>query len=259
MNLCRPDETKSCAACCGLYNVPDATRPTLWKKLARRTALFRTAPRAIEDIERHQKTVRSEEPDPPLEEVIHVCEFAGFLDAQRRVVGCQLHPSAPGNHGVDLRGLCHYGSMACKSFFCPAWEATPREHLQILANAPQDWHLYGLVITDVDFVTSLFSLMEAQIGDTIDAARIDRLEPFSVFQEMISWKDTWPFRGMSTLRRNRYYFKPSVPADALGPAEAMDLLLDCLAYTFDSSTNRAEAKEVVNKALNRFGRAYGCD
>ena len=159
MNLCRPDESKSCAACCGLYNLSDATRPILWQKLQRRTTLFRTTPRCADAIAVFQETVQLEEPEAPLEEIIHVCEFAGFLDQYRRVVGCQLHPSAPGNNGVDLRGLCHYGSMACKAFFCPSWTAIPPGYVEVLVKALQDWHLYGLVITDVDFVTSLFRLL----------------------------------------------------------------------------------------------------
>ncbi|MBI5569693.1 MAG: hypothetical protein HY914_07095 [Desulfomonile tiedjei] len=257
MNLCRPDELKSCAACCGLYNVPDATRPTLWKKLHRRTTLFRTTPRSLEEIDAYQRTVRSAEPEAPLEEIIHVCEFTGFLDPRRLIVGCQLHPSAPSNSEVDLRGLCHYGSMACKAFFCPAWAAIPGSYLGILVHALQDWHLYGLVITDVDFVISLFSLLEAQIGGTIDATRIEGREASAVFREMISWKDTWPLRGASTLRRNRYYFKPSAPAGELGSEDAMDRLLDCLAFTFDAPTNSGAAKAVVEETLKRFGRAYG--
>ena len=121
MNVCRPDSRKSCAACCGLYNVPDATRPALQAKLETRTRAFQNVERSPQAVEDYQLWVRAHEAETPLEEVIHVCEFAGFLDSHQRVVGCQLHPTAPGNEELDLRGLCYYGSMACKSFFCPAW------------------------------------------------------------------------------------------------------------------------------------------
>ena len=258
MNLCRPDESKSCAACCGLYNVQDARRSTLRNKLERRTTLFRTVPRLPEDIDNYKTIVRLAEAEVPLEEMIHVCEFVGFLDTDHRVVGCQLHPFAPGNGGVDLRGLCHYGSMACKAFFCPAWTAIPRRHLNILSNALQDWHLYGLVISDVDFVTSLFGLVEARIRERIDATRLGRSEASLMFREMISWKDTWAFESPSPLRRSRYYFKPASPGGEPSREENMKRLLDCLGFTFDAPMNTREAKDAVEQALDRFARAYHC-
>lgn len=121
MNLCRPDRGKSCAACCGLYNVPEARRPALRAKLGNRSTIFRTIERSAEAILEFAEYIRQVEAELPLDGEIHACEFAGFLDPGFRSVGCMLHPAAPGNDGIDHRGLCHYGSMACKAFFCPAW------------------------------------------------------------------------------------------------------------------------------------------
>ena len=117
MNLCRPDNRKSCAACCGLYNVPDATRPSLVQKLTARTALFASTERSVETLIKYEACVREVERTTALDPAIHVCEFTGFLDEGRNIVGCMLHPTAQGNGGVDFRGLCYYGSVACKSFF----------------------------------------------------------------------------------------------------------------------------------------------
>ncbi len=169
MNLCRPDSSKSCAACCGLYNVPNATRSALQFKLEKRTLAFREVERSPQAIEDYQMWVRANEAEGPLDEAIHVCEFAGFLDPQQRIVGCQLHPTGTGNQGVDLRGLCYYGSMACKSFFCPAWEEIPLRLRDMVCLLIDDWHVYGLVITDVDFVRSLFGLLEDRIEAELDS------------------------------------------------------------------------------------------
>ena len=58
MNLCRPDDQKSCAACCGLYNIPIATRPALWKNLETRTILFRQTERSVEALEKYEALIR---------------------------------------------------------------------------------------------------------------------------------------------------------------------------------------------------------
>ncbi len=160
LNLCRPDGRKSCAACCGLYHVTDGRRSPLLAKLQSRTDAFAAVVRDPDSIAEFATRVREREAITPLDPVIHVCEFVGFVDSSRRSPGCMLHPSAPGNRGIDLRGLCHYGSMACRGFFCPATEELEPYQTAILVELIDDWHLYGLVVTDVDYVRSVFRLVE---------------------------------------------------------------------------------------------------
>lgn len=252
VNLCRPDSRKSCAACCGLYNVPDATRPALYAKLERRTRAFRQVDRTPQAIDDYQNWVRASESARPLDNVIHVCEFTGFLDPLQRVVGCQLHPTAPGNEGLDLRGLCHYGSMACKGFFCPAWEAIPPRVGNMVCLLVDDWHLYGLVMTDVDFVQALFSLLEHRVGTELNLSILQRGEAASILREMLSWKDTWPFGTASLLRRSRYYFKET----RIESADAMGCLLDSLRFTFGDDEHGDNARGFVQETIERFARAY---
>ncbi|MEJ2717206.1 MAG: hypothetical protein P8182_08715 [Deltaproteobacteria bacterium] len=189
MNLCSPDQRKACAACCGLYNVPDGTRSALAKKMERRTLLFRHTDRSVEAILEYQALIRTAETEPPLDEAIHVCEFTGFVDSDNRVPGCLLHPSECGNCGVDLRGLCHYGSMACKAFFCPAWEHSDLPLLRLVSRLVDDWHLYGLVITDIDFVQALFGLIRHFLGEPVDPHRLIKGPGREIFTEMLCWKD----------------------------------------------------------------------
>ena len=40
VHLCKPDENKSCGACCGLYNWENHLRDTLESLLEKRTELF---------------------------------------------------------------------------------------------------------------------------------------------------------------------------------------------------------------------------
>jgi len=250
--MCRPDSRKSCAACCGLYNVPNATRPALQAKLERRTKAFRDVERSPEAIERHQLWVRSVEAEAPLDDVIHVCEFAGFLDPLQRIVGCQLHPTAPGNDGLDLRGLCYYGSMACKAFFCPACEEIPPRLRDLVCLLVDDWHVYGLVVTDVDYVCSLFALLEDRVGAELDPAILQSSRAGEVLTGMLSWKDSWPFGRDVPLRRNRYYFKGATP----NPQNAMERLIQCLCFTFGEDEQTEAAREFVDRAIDEFARAY---
>jgi hypothetical protein len=259
LNVCRPDHRKSCAACCGLYNVEDATRPALLRKLQNRTLRFQTTDRSPDRLQEFKDLVKRVEASAPLEEAIHVCEFCGFLDAENRVVGCMLHPTAPGNGGIDLRGMCHYGSMACKSFFCPAWEDISPRRLGVLVDAVQDWHLYGLVVTDVDFVTAVFDLLEDAVGSPLKPEMLRASGADQVFREMLSWKDTWPYRGNAAQRRSRYYFKGTYTGLSRDRVSHMDTLTEILRFTFDLEAITAEWRQHLSLVVEEFVHAYsGC-
>ena len=253
-NLCRPDHLKSCAACCGLYNVRDARRPTLTRKLERRTRLFSAVDRTPEAIERFAEHISQTEADPPLDPEIHVCEFTGFVDSNGKSVGCMLHPDAPGNAGVDLRGLCHYGSLACRSFFCPACEALPQRYAQIVIALVDDWHLYGLAITDVDFVISLFGLIEHRLSHTLDPDLIPPVR--ELLRGMLCWKSSWPFGGPSSLRRSRYYFKQSVSEAGPDPDRYRAAMLDALTFTYDVPCATADAMRLIDENVDAVVAAY---
>jgi hypothetical protein len=255
-NLCRPDSRKSCAACCGLYNVRDATRPSLAAKLEKRTFLFRTTPRTVAALEAYQAAISYQETDSSLDAAIHVCEFTGFLDTDRKIVGCLLHPSAPGNGGVDLRGLCYYGSMACKSFFCPSWSEVPASRRRILLDVLDDWHLYGLVMTDPGFIRSLFGLLEFSLGRPVDPRRLVQSEASDIFRSMLGWKDSWPFNVSSNMRRSRYYFKTTSPDMPMDEAEYKRNLLESLQFTFGLDYVRPEAADFVQQQVEEFASVY---
>lgn len=256
MNLCRPDDQKSCAACCGLYNIPDATRPALWKNLEARTLLFRQTERSVEAIQKFETMIRESGTVSSVDDAIHVCEFTGFLDDRFKVVGCMLHPSSPGNQGIDLRGLCHYGSMACKAFFCPAWDELDQPRRSILLDTIDDWHLYGLVITDLDFVRSLFGLVEERLGKEIDQESLSSGPAVRIFKQMLSWKNSWPFGQPSSLRKSRYYFKGSCSSGGNSFETHLVRLLDTLRFTFDMADEMDGAERLVRQTLEGFVSAY---
>ncbi|MGO9568951.1 MAG: hypothetical protein ACLP5H_15555 [Desulfomonilaceae bacterium] len=256
MNLCRPDDQKSCAACCGLYNIPIATRPALRKNLKTRTLLFRQTERSAKALEKFETFIRESGAMSCVDDAIHVCEFTGFLDEAFRVVGCMLHPRSPGNHGTDLRGLCHYGSMACKTFFCPAWDELDPRCRSILLDTIDDWYLYGLIITDVDFVRSLFGLVEEGLGKQIEPGPLSSGPALRIFKQMLSWKDSWPFGGLSSMRKSRYYFKGSCLPRGNTYEAHFTRLLSTIRFTFDIEDAMDDADRFVGQMVEDFVSAY---
>lgn len=256
MNLCYPDGNKSCAACCGLYNVVDGTRFALKRKLKARTRIFGETERTAQALIDFEQFVRGSEDSTPIDEAIHVCEFTGFIDEDLRTVGCLLHPTAPGNGGIDLRGLCHYGSMACKAFFCPASELMESAHREIVVPLIDDWHLYGLVATDLDFVESVFRLVEGRLKGPLTWELLSRnTEACAILKEMFQWKNDGPFGRDSFLRRSRYYFKRSESLLAKDPDDDVDRLLACTRFTFGGGQARSDERSVVEEKMQGLVKA----
>jgi hypothetical protein len=256
VNLCQPDNRKSCAACCGVYNVPDGTRQTLLLKLASHADLFRDSPRTPDALDQYSKAIQQLEKEPPLDQVIHVCEFAGFVDPQGSLVGCMLHPAVPGNHGIDLRGLCYYGSLACTSFWCPAWEQIPAAHKVIVQYLLEDWHIYGLVASDAGFVIPLFNLLEGSIGEPVEPKRLLSGPAADTVRGMLMWKDSWPFGSSSRIRQSQHYVKGPRACSADDHSSNVQLLLASLDFTFGITGPLAGREELVKERLEEFARVY---
>lgn len=219
-----------------------------------RTSSFKNVPRTVEaicDFANKSKFVfRIRQWDTE----IHVCEYTGFVDDSYKTVGCMLHPKAPGNNGIDFRGLCHYGSMACKSFFCPSASEIDETYITIVYRLITDWHLYGLVATDINYMRALFSLIEMMLECSIDAQVILRPKPSKILAEALSWKNLWPFAEKSTKRRSSYYLKNSVqPSDESG---LVDNIVDSLNYTFDLPSTTNDAHSLVMEQVSILADAY---
>lgn len=130
-------------------------------------------------------------------------------------------------------------------------------HRDILVRSIDDWHLYGLVVTDTNFVRALFALLEESLGRQTDADRLLNGETGLIFKEMISWKDTWPFKGGSSLRRSRYYVKTGAEKPSPEPTNHLDEVLKSFQFTYGMTKNNARAREYVRNVIRRFITAYG--
>jgi hypothetical protein len=210
--LCQVSETVSCGACCGLYNVPDPSRPGLQRLLALRTERFDRVSRTVDAITQFESETRADEPsERPLPE-FHHCAFIGLIGENRSRVGCLLHPLADGNKGLDFRGLSHYGGMACNGYFCPGCREMPARIKQCVRAVADDWHLYGMVVTEGRLLTELAAAVEARAGMEISP---ERMPPGSAaaaaFLGLLRLKLDWPFRSNSALAVH-YYFNDGLYA-----------------------------------------------
>ena len=205
--LCQPDEGKSCGACCGLYNYVDSSRSSLKQRLRERTKRFHNLVKNPGDVELYAKETLAAEDFKKRYEVIHCCEYLGFLDKDEKKVGCLLHPQQ--NAGVDLRGSSFYGQELCAGHLCPSHYFIPQSQSKILIKIIDDWYLYGLVLTDIDLVTQYFRLIADRVGAELKPEIFDNESLKKIALEYFDWKINWPFRSLETNRLGKYYFDGS--------------------------------------------------
>jgi hypothetical protein len=225
VHLCQVNSHVSCGACCGLYNVADASRPALVKMLTARTKAFKATRRAVDAIfQFKQETLGREGRERPMPD-FHHCPFLGFIGAERATVGCLLHPRTAGNQGMDFRSLSYYGGMTCHIYFCPATRLLPERYKQILRIVLDDWYLYGLIVTETKLLLALFEELESRMGRELYA------EDFSAsnarreaLKHLFLLRVSWPFRAPAHSRLANYFFndhlyaRPPLPVTANGHA-----------------------------------------
>jgi hypothetical protein len=204
-HLCQPDEKKSCAACCGIYNYTDNTRDSLEKRFLYRTRLFAKVRNNSLQLKDYQDTIRHRENAKRIYTTIYTCEFVGFLDEGFHRVGCMLHPVM--NKGTDLRTISFYGQEICDGHFCPSYQKLEYNEAQIILDALDDWYLYGSVITDIDFVKTFFKIVQERVGEAIDPKiAVSSPAAMEIFRRYCGLKVSWPFRDTTRPRFGKYYF-----------------------------------------------------
>lgn len=137
LNLCMPDKTKSCAACCGLMNHADISKKNLTDFLT--TGTFRTANYWRYQIEGSYP----EQTTSCRDYSSHICPFHGFIADGRP--GCLVHPQVSGEDERD-KGL--FGADTCRNYLCPAYELLSHEVKTDLIDNLDDWYLYTIAIID---------------------------------------------------------------------------------------------------------------
>jgi len=265
--LCQVNEHVSCGACCGLYNVADASRAALTEMLAYRTRRFSKTPRGMDAILGFAEEILGREPRQRPYPKFHHCPYIGLVGIGKSRVGCLLHPLADGNGGIDFRGLSYYGGLACRTYFCLACKTLNPVYKQVLRAVADDWHAYGLIITETVLVEAFFHELERRLGRPLEPGDVlGDNDSEALFRQFIGLRRSWPFRHRPEKLCNyffedRRYPRPSVhygpagkPLAQLGNGSGhrYDRLFRELESSFASEEELAAAERIFDRLFDRL-------
>jgi len=261
--LCQVNEQVSCGACCGLYNVAGLSRPALETMLCERTAAFAQVPRNVQAIEDFQlKIERRLSRRRPFADFYH-CPFTGLLGENGLRVGCLLHPQAPGNDGIDWRGLSYYGGMACRTYFCPSCRQLPQAYLQILGRSLDHWYPFGLIVTERRLLSAFFKEIENRIGRRVKAEDFPpESKAAAVLRKFAQLKIDWPHRRKNAPGPCNYFFEngeyPRPPVERAGdniPSSPFEDILSELDSGFSSRQELFAAEAMLEGLFQSLSEA----
>ena len=261
--LCQVNDSVSCGACCGLYNVAEPSRDALTAILMQRTRWFDATARTMDDILAFADRVeRTESRDRPFSD-FHHCPYLGLVGENRSRTGCLLHPLGRGNNGVDWRGLSYYGGMACREYFCPSARNLPVVYKKILKQAVPDWYLYGLIITEEDLIRAFFKQVEDRLGrailetDTQDTPALN-----NAIRRFAEIKPRWRFRKHPHDGLCHYFFKdPPIPRPTVdysaagGDASGFDGIFRELRSSFSTHDALMQAESEISALVDEVAEA----
>ncbi len=261
--LCQVNETVSCGACCGLYNLPNLSRKKVEALLAKRTETFLSVPRTEDGIFAFKRSnkgpYRLERPFPGF----HHCPFLGFIGGRKRCVGCLLHPAVPGNNGVDYRSMSWYGEQACRTYLCPATKKLSTVYKSILIQTIDNWYVFGLIVTEHALLTAYFKEMEIRLGRPITVNDYTlNIRATEAFREFAELKIKWPYRRQETpgpcnfFFENGLYPRPDVFRSTLNiRLSSYEKILQELDSGFSSATEMAAAEQLLDDLFLKTEKA----
>lgn len=176
----------SCGACCGLYNRRDLSRASVRAELSRHTRALAGVPSTAAAFRAAAERLRAGSP-APLFPSVRVCPLLGFLDREETRVGCLAHPATTG--GPDLRDCGAYDAAICESFLCPSHAWLSEEEAAIAARATGDFHLYGLVVTDVPFLRATLAAVATGTGARVELRHLESATFRSALRRLLALKE----------------------------------------------------------------------
>jgi hypothetical protein len=260
--LCQPDDTKSCAACCGLYNTTDHSFELVDYNLRQRTRLFRRLKGSPDWADRFKAEITDLElPTKKLAEAIYNCSFVGYLNDEETRVGCLLHPLQ--NDGEDLRDCAFYGKKICASHLCISHTMLSREEKLAVINAIDDWYVYGMCVPDIDLVKSYFRLIAEKVGEEIKGEFLKHAPLKQLAASFFNLTRDWKFKSNEN-RLGRYYFsypeyniaRIDYPLLRREKPSEFDSILVSLASDFKNEAELLEAEKLISDNISEFVKIY---
>jgi hypothetical protein len=186
VSLCQKGAA-SCGACCGLYNTEDLSRAGIRDELRRRTRALAGVPRTAEAYRTAAAALRRGGP-APLFPSVRICPLLGFLDPAETRVGCLAHPLVTG--GADLRDCGAYDVATCETFLCPSHSWLSEEEAElVVATTGGDYHLYGLVVTDVPFLRAALDGVAARTGARVLLRHLEHAPFRAALRRLLAMKE----------------------------------------------------------------------
>ncbi len=258
--LCQINETISCGACCGLYNISDLSYDKLLDMLTYRTELYKKTPKDYDSLEAFQEIIRDKERNYYPFSEFHHCHYIGLIGENEDRPGCLLHPYGKGNNNVDHRGLSHWGGFACASYFCPTCSQLPSRYKEILRISVNNWYIYGLIVTETNMLDNLFFQIEKAAGRNLTVEEFDQNDQLQKsMMQFFELKNNWKYRQKNFQRTGNYFFKDDlyprkiIDYQNLGvnPSPYNEILL-AFGSEFNSTDELEEAVEIVSILINNI-------
>jgi hypothetical protein len=192
---------------------------------------------------------------------IHNCPFIGFVDTERRRVGCMIHPL---NHnGREMRDISLYGAEICNGHECPSYTYLTEAQKRGVAGVIDDWYLYGLVICDIDLVKEFFTILANLLGEEIRPELLARDKVREAALAFFSLKESWPFSsrqnrfGKYSFSISEYRLERQLGAQLLSiPPSPYQKIFLSLASDFSDRRQFDDAHRIVEGCMDHFLTAY---
>jgi hypothetical protein len=192
---------------------------------------------------------------------IHNCPYLGFVDEKRNRVGCMIHPA--NNDGRELRDASFYGAKLCNDHECPSDTALTQAEKEGVAAVIDDWYLYGLVITDIDFVKGFFKIAGDILGEEIRPALFSHAGLKEISRSFFDLKESWPYRS-SEKRFGKYSFSIAeyrIEREvtkrnlSLPPSKYRNIFIS-LASDFETEKDFMDAERMLAGMITEFTALY---
>lgn len=257
--LCHPDSTKSCAACCGVYNHHSPERAVILERVRVTTHRFEHEVDAG-DMGKAEKFAAEHHipPNTRLMEELPACHFVGQLETG--AFACLVHPLQ--HDGWDARDLGVHDKAICGEYLCASHELMKEQEKWLAIRAIQDSYLYGLVITDVTFVRQLFDRSADLNASVVTHRCLTRPEAVAAAAKYFALKLDWPWaaadgifgqiragKGLNTPRR-----EPAWSTLGVEPTP-WDTIVTCLGTEVREVDELNRARARVRKCVTEFAKA----
>lgn len=227
-----------------------------------RTELFQAMNPEGDELVEFRRLVSEKSPGPELSRDIYNCEFLGWMDDDRRKVGCLVHPFA--NDGKNLRDYAYYGAKTCGDHKCTAYNYLNDKEVLSVAAVLDDWYLYGLCVTDIDLVKGFMEAINSIRCETIDPLKLVKNEKSrDAYRKYLELKENWLYcrdrrRFGQYIFENGYHRVKNVDWEGLGMKKPNEYrILRSLGSELDTPDEARNALSTLRELFKEAAQSYG--